>query len=81
MFVIEALGWPRRICLLLVTSIRMILCVLLLISGGKWLSVTSNSVDLLLSASALAFVFDLDECIFATLAPPVIKRGISRTSP
>eukprot|EP00927_Polykrikos_kofoidii_P080989 TRINITY_DN7804_c0_g1_i7.p1 TRINITY_DN7804_c0_g1~~TRINITY_DN7804_c0_g1_i7.p1 ORF type:complete len:880 (-),score=98.20 TRINITY_DN7804_c0_g1_i7:314-2578(-) len=81
MFVIDGLGWPRRLSLLLISFIRLGLTIWILIAGGIWLCLTSSLFDLILNAAALSFVFDLDEKIFAALCPPMVKGAISRTTP
>eukprot|EP00927_Polykrikos_kofoidii_P035076 TRINITY_DN2964_c0_g2_i4.p1 TRINITY_DN2964_c0_g2~~TRINITY_DN2964_c0_g2_i4.p1 ORF type:complete len:844 (-),score=106.18 TRINITY_DN2964_c0_g2_i4:226-2757(-) len=78
---VEALGWPRRVCLLLLVSLRLVIAVVLLVSGAVWLCLTTNLFDLILNAAALAFVLDCDELIFATMAPPELKRSVKNTVP
>eukprot|EP00927_Polykrikos_kofoidii_P059110 TRINITY_DN5414_c0_g1_i1.p1 TRINITY_DN5414_c0_g1~~TRINITY_DN5414_c0_g1_i1.p1 ORF type:complete len:800 (+),score=93.27 TRINITY_DN5414_c0_g1_i1:33-2432(+) len=79
--VIEAISWQRRIGLVLLTCHRTLIAAWLTVSGTMWLCSTTNLVDLILNAVALGFVIDLDELIFTTLAPPMVKRMISHMAP
>eukprot|EP00927_Polykrikos_kofoidii_P059115 TRINITY_DN5414_c0_g1_i6.p1 TRINITY_DN5414_c0_g1~~TRINITY_DN5414_c0_g1_i6.p1 ORF type:complete len:806 (+),score=91.41 TRINITY_DN5414_c0_g1_i6:33-2450(+) len=79
--VIEAISWQRRIGLVLLNCHRTLVAAWLTVSGTIWLCSTTNLVDLILNAVALGFVIDLDELIFTTLAPPMVKRMISHMAP
>eukprot|EP00927_Polykrikos_kofoidii_P068004 TRINITY_DN63417_c0_g1_i1.p1 TRINITY_DN63417_c0_g1~~TRINITY_DN63417_c0_g1_i1.p1 ORF type:complete len:805 (+),score=119.58 TRINITY_DN63417_c0_g1_i1:71-2485(+) len=81
MFVMEAIGWPRRLCLMSLTCLRVFIAGWVLLCGGMWLCLTSSLPDLILNAAALAFVLDCDELLFATLAPPMVKRTIAQIAP
>eukprot|EP00927_Polykrikos_kofoidii_P010570 TRINITY_DN14454_c0_g1_i5.p1 TRINITY_DN14454_c0_g1~~TRINITY_DN14454_c0_g1_i5.p1 ORF type:complete len:805 (-),score=87.97 TRINITY_DN14454_c0_g1_i5:246-2660(-) len=78
---VEALGWPRRVSMLLLTCIRLSIAFLLLVAGGKWLCLTTDIFDLILNAAALAFVLDCDELIYTTMAPIMLKRRMKNIAP
>eukprot|EP00927_Polykrikos_kofoidii_P059117 TRINITY_DN5414_c1_g1_i1.p1 TRINITY_DN5414_c1_g1~~TRINITY_DN5414_c1_g1_i1.p1 ORF type:complete len:806 (+),score=90.75 TRINITY_DN5414_c1_g1_i1:357-2420(+) len=78
---IEALGWPRRVSLLLMSCLRLLIALWLLFSGGVWLCLTSKIFDLILNAAALAFVLDCDELLYATMAPPLLKVSMKNLAP
>jgi hypothetical protein len=78
---IEAVGLPRRVCMFLLTCIRLGIAVWLLFSGGLWLCLTSNIFDLILNAAALAFVLDCDELLYSTMAPLKVIHSMKNIVP
>jgi len=62
-------------------ALRVCIAVILLISGGRWLSNTSVLGDLLLNCAALVFVLELDELLYKTLVPGLVKGIVSRLQP
>jgi hypothetical protein len=46
-----------------------------------WLSLTSDKFELILNAASLAFVLELDEHIFSTMAPQSIKQCMANMAP
>jgi len=64
-----------------VVLIRIWIALTLLVAGGWWLSNTSQLGDLLLNCAALAFVLELDEILYKSLVPELVKGIISRLRP
>jgi len=61
--------------------LRMCIATALLVAGGQWLSNTSVLGDLLLNCAALAFVLELDELLYRSLVPGLVKGVVSRLQP
>jgi len=61
--------------------IRICIAMTLLYAGGKWLSNTSVLGDLLLNCAALVFVLELDELLYKSLVPGLVKGLVGRLKP
>lgn len=64
-----------------VAAVRVLVAAALLYYGCNWLSYTSSILELLLNASALGFVLDIDEIIYSVLSPLMVKGLISSLYP
>ena len=78
---IERLSHARLGAFLLVTLLRLGVCVVLALWGCEFLVHTISIEDLLLNAVALEFVLNIDELLFAALAPSRVLRLIDAVRP
>lgn len=73
---------PHRLALgIFIAVVRMTMATLLLFYGSLWLASTSNLETLLLNASALGFVLDIDDIIFALVQPFSIETLLTTMKP
>lgn len=68
-FSFSYISWTRLFFTSSVVLMRMSLACMLLVPGTVWLMYETSIQNLLLNASALGFVLEIDEIIFATVAP------------
>ena len=73
--VITAVSTSRMLCVTLVLLARVGVATMLLYAGSLWLVYTASLQDLMLNAVALEFVLNVDEAIYATLAPLSLKAN------
>jgi len=78
---IESISRPHQLTVLGMALIRSIVLVYLALAGTYFLLSNQTFVDLLLNALALAFVFELDEFLYAFLIPEETKASLDNVTP
>jgi len=80
-FVLKSISRQRMVFVVLLTAVRLFICLLLLIVGSIWLSNTLSINEMILNATALAFVLDIDELIFESFTSTSSKALRSNLQP
>uniref|UniRef100_A0A7S0FEL6 Uncharacterized protein n=1 Tax=Pyrodinium bahamense TaxID=73915 RepID=A0A7S0FEL6_9DINO len=78
---IDSISRPHQLTVVCMAIIRSTLLVYLAFAGTYFLLSNQTFVDLLLNALALAFVFELDEFLYAFLIPEETKASLDNVTP
>ena len=80
-YTFERISQSRLLGSLFIVVIRAALIIVLFMYGTLFLTYTISLSDLVLNTVALEFIINVDEVIFAALAPAQIRRVLSSTAP